>query len=87
MSTPDVAEVVRLAPQLAYHVCDDVSVLEIATETLIGDENISQDVRNKLATIKGHLKNVSQRARQFLIITGTEESPLPILDVKDDMVN
>ena len=54
-------------------------------QTVIGDERISVDVRDKITMIKMMAGSVSQLAWQFLVITGTQDEILTI-DLRDTIL-
>ena len=86
MQEANVPEMIRLAPRTARNVRDEMAFLQSVMQTVIGDERVSADVRDKLTMIKMMAGNVSQLARQFLIITGTQDEILPALDMQDTIL-
>lgn len=84
MQTPVVREIIRLGPKLAHDVCSDVSAIRNAIDCLIEDTNVSPEVRNKLTVVGHYVKGVSQRARQFQMITATDEPT--IVDMKAELL-
>ena len=86
MQEANVPEIIRLAPRTARNVRDEMAFLQSVMQTVIGDERVSADVRDKLTMIKMMAGNVSQLARQFLIITGTQDEILPALDMQDTIL-
>lgn len=76
-------EFIRLAPQMAHRVRDEISILETAADYLINDQTIPAQARDKIALLKGHLGSVAGLARQFLVLTDNESSQLTVLDVAE----
>jgi two-component system cell cycle sensor histidine kinase/response regulator CckA len=81
MQNATMEEFIRLAPQMAHRIRDEISILQTATDYLINDRTIPAEARDKIALIKGHLGSVAGLARQFLIVTGTETNQLKVLHV------
>ena len=79
----DTQELVRLAARIAENICDEVSVIQAATDLLINDKSISAEVRNKIALMKSFLGHVAATARQLRIVTGTEGSHLTVVNIRD----
>jgi two-component system cell cycle sensor histidine kinase/response regulator CckA len=79
-------DIVRLAPRTARNVCDEIAFLQSAMITLIGNEFISPDVRDKITTIKMMAGNVAQLATQFLIITGTRDDLSAVFEIKHSIL-
>ena len=83
MQDAKMQEFVRLAPRMAHHIRDKLSVVETAADLLIYDKSIPTEARDKIALIKGQLGHVAGLARQFLIITGNQASQMAVLDIRD----
>lgn len=74
-------EFMRLAPQMAHRIRDEISILQTAADYLINDQTIPAQARDKITLLKGHLGSVAGIARQFLILTDNESNQLTVLDV------
>ena len=83
MQNVTIEEFIRVAPQMAHRVRDEISILQTAADYLINDKSIPPEARDKIALLKGHLGSVAGFARQFLIVTGNESNQLTVLDVGD----
>jgi two-component system, cell cycle sensor histidine kinase and response regulator CckA len=83
MQDTNMQELVRLAPRMAHHIRDELSIIQTATDLLISNKSIPAEARDDIALIKGYLGHVAGLARQFLIITGTEGSHLTVFDIRD----
>jgi two-component system cell cycle sensor histidine kinase/response regulator CckA len=86
MQEANVHELVRLAPRMAHNVRDEIAFLQSAMQTVIGDESISSDVRDKISTIKMMAGNIAQLAWQLLIISGTQDALRTVIDVRDTVL-
>jgi two-component system, cell cycle sensor histidine kinase and response regulator CckA len=76
-------ELVRLAPRMAHHIRDELSVVQTAMDLLINDKSIASEARNKVTLLKGQLHHVDGLARQFLGITGNLTNRREVLDIRD----
>jgi signal transduction histidine kinase len=85
-SAVNLHELVRLAPRTARRVRDEIAFLQSVMQTVILDKSVSPDVREKITTIKAMAGNVAQFARQFLIITGTQDVSTTV-DVRDAILH
>jgi len=74
-------EFIRLAPQMAHRIRDEITILQTAADYLINDQTIPAEARDKVTLLKGHLGSVAGLARQFLILTDNESNQLTVLDV------
>ena len=74
-------EFIRLAPQMAHSIRDELSIMQTAADYLINDKSIPTEARDIIALLKDHLGGIAGLARQFLIITGNESNQLTVLDV------
>jgi two-component system cell cycle sensor histidine kinase/response regulator CckA len=79
----DVQVFVRLAPRMAHHIRDELSIVQTAADLLISNKSIPAKARDDIALIKGYLGHVAGLARQFLINTETEGSHLSVFDIRD----
>ena len=50
-------EFIRLAPQMAHRIRDELSIMQTAADFLINDASIPTDARDKIALLKAHLGN------------------------------
>jgi two-component system cell cycle sensor histidine kinase/response regulator CckA len=83
MQNVTMEEFIRLAPQMAHRIRDELSIMQTAADFLINDQSIPADAREKIALLKDHLGGIAGLARQFLIITGNETNQLSVLDVRE----
>ena len=81
MQNATMDEFIRLAPQMAHSIRDELSILQTAADYLINDKSIPTEARDKITLLKAHLGNIAGLARQFLIITGNDTNQLTVLDV------
>jgi two-component system, cell cycle sensor histidine kinase and response regulator CckA len=86
MAELEVQEVVRLAPRIMHEIRDELSVVQTAMDFLISDETILPGIREKILTTKAQIGGAAQLARQFLIITKSEDR-LVAFDVEEDLSN
>jgi hypothetical protein len=47
-------EFIRLAPQMAQCIRDELAIIQSATDFLINDNTIPVEARDKIALLKGH---------------------------------
>jgi two-component system, cell cycle sensor histidine kinase and response regulator CckA len=76
-------EIVRLAPRTARDVRDEIIFFQSVMQTVVRDDYLSPDVRDKITMISMMAGNVAQLARQFLIIIGAHDDSLAVFDVRD----
>ncbi len=79
MDDQNVREIVRLAPSMAHRIRSELSAAQNAADFLISDELISADIREKLSLLKALVGHASALARQFIIITKSEERHLEVI--------
>jgi two-component system, cell cycle sensor histidine kinase and response regulator CckA len=83
MQNVTIEEFIRLAPQMAHRIRDELSIMQTAADFLINDGSIPTDARDKIALLKAHLGNIAVLAGQFLIITGNETNQLTVLNIRE----
>jgi two-component system, cell cycle sensor histidine kinase and response regulator CckA len=79
-------EIVRLAPRMAHEILDELSIAQGAIDVLVKDKSIAPEVCEKLALIKGQIRQAGAPAIQLLEITKTKDSHLHIIDVTETLL-
>ena len=83
---PNTHELIRLGPNLAHNVRDDVEAIRHAMGILSEDQSIPTGARGKIKFINEHLRAVVQRTRQFQIITNSEvQNPIDLRSVLSNL--
>lgn len=80
----------HLAPRNARDVCDQIAFLQSVIQTLVDDEHISPDIRDKFTVIKRLADSIAAKAgftakltKQLLSITGAQDDWPTVLDVRN----
>jgi two-component system, cell cycle sensor histidine kinase and response regulator CckA len=77
---------VRHGPRMAHRICDELAVLQTATDLLINDETISSATRGKIEALKDRIGYVARFAWQFLGLTNTQEGQWTTVDVRETIL-
>ncbi len=83
MQDTEMKELVRFGPKMAHRLRDRLAVIQIATEYLINDKSISEDAREKIATINEQLETIAREATSFLIITDHQNIGMAVVDLRN----
>jgi signal transduction histidine kinase len=83
----------HLAPRNVRAVCDQIAFLQSVMQTVIDDEHISPEIRDKITVIKMMTKNIASNAgfaakltRQLLTTTGAQDDLSTIVDVQNTIL-
>ena len=71
---------------MAHRICDELAVLQTATDLLINDETISSATRGKIEALKDRIGYVARFAWQFLGLTNTQEGQWTTVDVRQSIL-
>jgi signal transduction histidine kinase len=85
MKGPDQQEIIRLGPWLAHKVREKGSFIRELIKLLDDDDSISSSARNKLQVMNSLVGDVAQYARQFHIITDSQDK-IPI-DTRSSIID
>jgi signal transduction histidine kinase len=69
---PNRRALIRLAPAFAHNVRDDVKAIRDAMRMLTEDQSIPARTREQIRFLNDHLRGITQRVRQFQMITNSE---------------
>src|SRR5215213_6364218 len=78
---------VRHAPKMAHRICDELAILQDATDLLINDETIPPAARRSIESIKDRIGYTARFAWQFLGISNTQEGQWTTIDVRGQILN